>query len=203
MEFIDAKLITTAVKYEQYPPKDLPEIALVGRSNVGKSSLINCLANRKNLARTSSTPGKTATINFYEFGKKFRIVDLPGYGYAKVSQKEREKWAGMIENYLARRENLVLVIQLVDARHKPTADDKTMFDWIKSYNYEPFVVATKLDKLKKSQIDGNLTAIYDDLHLTEDSVLIPFSAENRTGREEVLELIDYVLEPEGENQIED
>ncbi len=198
MEFIDAKLVTTAVKYEQYPPKDLPEIALVGRSNVGKSSLINCLANRKNMARTSSTPGKTATINFYDFGGKFRIVDLPGYGYAKVSQKEREKWAGMIENYLSRRENLVLVIQLVDARHKPTADDRTMFDWIKSYNYEPFVVATKLDKLKKSQIEGNLTTIYDELHLNEESVLIPFSAEDRRGRDEVLELIDYALEPESE-----
>jgi GTP-binding protein len=194
MEFVDIKLLTTAVKYEQYPPCDLPEIALVGRSNVGKSSLINCLANRKNLARTSSTPGKTATINFYEIGGKFRIVDLPGYGYAKVSRQEKEKWAGMIENYLAKRENLVQVIQLVDARHKPTADDKTMFEWICSYNYEPFVVATKLDKLKKSQIEANLTAIYEELNLNEDSVLIPFSSENREGRAEVLELIDYVLE---------
>ena len=202
MEFIDAKLLITAVKYEQYPPKDLPEIALVGRSNVGKSSLINCITNRKNLARTSSTPGKTATINFYEIGGKFRIVDLPGYGYAKVSKQEREKWAAMIENYLAKRENLVQVIQLVDARHKPTADDKTMFDWIKSYNYEPFVVATKLDKLKKSQIEANLTSIYQDLELGEESVLIPFSAESREGRETVLELIEYVLDtqqPENEN----
>lgn len=194
MEFVDIKLLTTAVKYEQYPPCDLPEIALVGRSNVGKSSLINCLANRKNLARTSSTPGKTATINFYEIGGKFRLVDLPGYGYAKVSRQEKEKWAGMIENYLSKRENLVQVIQLVDARHKPTADDKTMFEWICSYNYEPFVVATKLDKLKKSQIESNLTAIYEELNLNEDSVLIPFSSENREGRAEVLELIDYVLE---------
>lgn len=196
MEFVDAKLTATAVKYEQYPPTDLPEIALVGRSNVGKSSLINCLANRKNMARTSSTPGKTATINFYDFGGKFRIVDLPGYGYAKVSQKEREKWAGMIENYLSRRENLALVIQLVDARHKPTTDDKTMFDWIKTYNYEPFVVATKLDKLKKSQVEGNLTKIYEELQLNEESVLIPFSAESRVGREEVLELIEYALTEE-------
>ena len=196
MEFIDAKLLPTAVKYDQYPPTNIPEIALVRRSNVGKSSLINCLANRKNLARTSSTPGKTATINFYDFGGRFRIGDLPGYGYAKVSRQEREKWAGMIENYLSKRENLVLVIQLVDARHKPTADDITMFDWIKSYNYEPFVVATKLDKLKKSQIEGNLTQIYEQLELNEDSVLIPFSAESRQGREDVIELIDYALEPE-------
>lgn len=196
MEFIDARLLITAVKYEQYPPKDLPEIALVGRSNVGKSSLINCLTNRKNLARTSSTPGKTATINFYEIGGKFRIVDLPGYGYAKVSKQEKEKWSGMIENYLSKRENLVQIIQLVDARHKPTADDKIMFDWIKTYNYEPFVVATKLDKLKKSQIEANLTAIYQDLELSEDSVLVPFSSETREGREAVQELIDYVLDTE-------
>lgn len=193
MEFINASLLTTAVKYAQYPPADIPEIALVGRSNVGKSSLINCLANRKNLARTSSTPGKTATINFYDIAGKYRIVDLPGYGYAKVSKQEKEKWAGMIENYLSRRENLVQVIQLVDARHKPTADDIMMFDWIREYNYEPFVVATKLDKLKKSQIEANLTAIYEDLNLGEESVLIPFSSESREGRDEVLELIEYVL----------
>ena len=194
MEFINASLLKTAVKYDQYPPADIPEIALVGRSNVGKSSLINCLANRKNLARTSSTPGKTATINFYDIAGKYRIVDLPGYGYAKVSKQEKEKWAGMIENYLSRRENLAQVIQLVDARHKPTADDIMMFDWIREYNYEPFVVATKLDKLKKSQIEANLTAIYEDLNLGEESVLIPFSSETREGRDEVLELIEYVLD---------
>ena len=193
MEFIDIKLLMTAVKPEQYPDESLPEIALVGRSNVGKSSLINCLANRKNIARTSSTPGKTATINFYEIAGRYRIVDLPGYGYAKVSKQEKEKWADMIEGYLASRSNLVQVIQLVDARHKPTADDKMMFDWIKSYNYEPLVVATKLDKLKKSQVEGNLTAIYEELELGEDSVLIPFSAETRQGRTEVVELIEYVL----------
>ena len=124
------------------------------------------------------------------------LVDLPGYGYAKVSKQEKEKWSGMIENYLSKRENLVQIIQLVDARHKPTADDKIMFDWIKTYNYEPFVVATKLDKLKKSQIEANLTAIYQDLELSEDSVLVPFSSETREGREAVQELIDYVLDTE-------
>lgn len=194
MEFVDIKLLTTAVKLDQYPEATLPEIALVGRSNVGKSSLINCISNRKNLARTSSTPGKTATINFYEVANRYRLVDLPGYGYAKVSKAEKEKWSGMIESYLARRENLVQVIQLVDARHKPTADDKMMFEWIRSYDYEPLVVATKLDKLKKSQIDENLTAIYQELGLNEDSVLIPFSSETREGRDQVLELIEYVLE---------
>lgn len=197
MEFIDIKLLKTAVKPEQYPDSSLPEIALVGRSNVGKSSLINCLANRKNIARTSSTPGKTATINFYEISGKYRIVDLPGYGYAKVSKQEKEKWGEMIEGYLSARSNLVQVVQLVDARHKPTADDKMMFEWIRSYNYEPLVVATKLDKLKKSQVEGNLTAIYEELQLTDESVLIPFSSETREGREQVVELIDYVLEDEG------
>ncbi len=196
MEFVDIKLLMTAVKPEQYPDESLPEIALVGRSNVGKSSLINCLANRKNIARTSSTPGKTATINFYEIAGKYRIVDLPGYGYAKVSKQEKEKWGDMIEGYLSSRGNLVQVIQLVDARHKPTADDKMMFDWIKTYNYEPLVVATKIDKLKKSQLEGNLTAIYDDFGLGDDSVLIPFSSETRAGRDEVMELIEYVLDTE-------
>ncbi len=194
MEFVDAKLLTAAVKYEQYPAADIPEIALVGRSNVGKSSLINCLVNRKNLARTSSTPGKTATVNFYDIAGRYRLVDLPGYGYAKVSKQEKEKWGAMIENYLSRRENLVQVFLLVDARHKPTEDDRIMLDWIRSYNYEPFVIATKLDKLKKSQIEKNLTDIYGELELNEDSVLIPFSAEKRLGRDEVLELLDYVLE---------
>ncbi len=193
MEFIDVKLLTTAVKQEQYPDEALPEIALVGRSNVGKSSLVNCISNRKNFARTSGTPGKTATINFYEIGKRFRLVDLPGYGYAKVSKIEKEKWGEMIEGYLSSRKNLVQVIQLVDARHKPTADDKMMFDWIKSYNFEPLVVATKLDKLKKSQVEASLTAIYEELELNEESVLIPFSSETREGRDDVLELIEYVL----------
>lgn len=194
MEFINAELLKTAVRYDQYPPSDMPEIALVGRSNVGKSSLINCLTNRKNLARTSSTPGKTATINFYSIGDRYRLVDLPGYGYAKRSKEERESWGRMIEGYLAKRENLVRVIQLVDARHKPTADDKMMLDWINNYGYEPLLVATKLDKLKKSQVEKNLTEIYNELELGDDAVLIPFSAETREGRENVLDLIDYILE---------
>ncbi len=187
-------MLVAAVKYEQYPPADMPEIALAGRSNVGKSSLVNTLTNRKNIARTSSTPGKTATINFYEIMGKYRFVDLPGYGYAKVSKEEKKKWGGMIENYLSKRENLKGVFLLVDARHKPTADDKTMFEWIKSYGYEPIVVATKLDKLKKSEIERNLTEIYNFLELDYDSVLIPFSAQTREGRDEVLSAVDMILD---------
>ena len=130
MEFIDIKLLTTAVKYEQYPDESLPEIALVGRSNVGKSSLINCLANRKNIARTSSTPGKTATINFYEIAGRYRIVDLPGYGYAKVSKAEQLKWGKVIETYLHKRESLKLVLLLVDVRHAPGEGDQMMMQWL-------------------------------------------------------------------------
>ncbi len=190
MDFIDANFLATAVKPSQYPDTLIPEIALVGRSNVGKSSLINCLTNRTKLARTSSTPGKTATINFYDIAGRYRLVDLPGYGYAQVSKTEQERWAKMIETYLSDRFNLVQVIQLVDARHKPTKDDITMLNWIRSFGYSPVVVATKLDKLKKSQIEGNLTTIYQMLELDDNSILLPFSAEKRIGREDVLELLE-------------
>ena len=144
MEYIEASLLRTAVKPEQYPDTLIPEIALAGRSNVGKSSLINCLTNRNKLARTSSTPGKTATINFYSIDKdRYRLVDLPGYGYAKVSKTELGKWADMIDTYLSGRYNLVQVIQLVDARHAPSAEDIQMSDWIKHFNYSQIVVATR------------------------------------------------------------
>ena len=192
MEYIDAKFLTTAVKPEQYPDTFVSEIAFVGRSNVGKSSLINCLTNRTKLARTSSSPGKTATINFYEIESKYRLVDLPGYGYAKVSKQEQERWAKMIETYLSDRYNLVQVVQLVDARHKPTRDDITMINWIRSFGYRPIVVATKLDKLKKSQIEANLTQIYETLGLDDNSILFPFSSETREGKEEILEFFTEI-----------
>ncbi len=192
MEYIDAKLLATAVKPSQYPDTLVPEIAFAGRSNVGKSSLINCLTNRTKLARTSSTPGKTATINFYDIAGQYRLVDLPGYGYAKVSKDEQLRWAKMIETYLTNRFNLIQVVQLVDARHKPTQDDITMLNWIRHFGYTPVVVATKLDKLKKSQIENNLTVIYEMLELDDDSILLPFSAEKKTGREDVAELIDLL-----------
>ena len=193
MDFVEVDLLKTAVSFEQYPDTLVPEIALVGRSNVGKSSLINCLTNRNKLARTSSTPGKTATINFYQIQKdRYRIVDLPGYGYAKVSKAEQEKWSAMIDTYLSKRYNLVQVIQLVDARHAPSKDDITMADWIRHYNFNTIVVATN-DKLKKSQIDKNLTEIYNDLQMDNNSILIPFSAEKRTGRNDLIALFDEIL----------
>ena len=190
MEYIDVKLIQTAVRPSQYPDTLLPEVAFVGRSNVGKSSLINCITNRAKLARTSSTPGKTATINFYEVAGQYRLVDLPGYGYAKRSRAEQEAWAKMINTYLSDRYNLVQVVQLVDARHRPTKDDLMMMDWIRQYGYMPLVVATKLDKLKKSQREENLTAIYTELGLDDTALLLPFSAETREGKDEVLEVIE-------------
>lgn len=195
MQYIEAELLKTAVTKQQYPDTLVPEIAFVGRSNVGKSSLINCLTNRTKLARTSSTPGKTATINFYSIDKdRYRLVDLPGYGYAKVSKAELEKWSDMIDSYLADRYNLVQVIQLVDARHAPSKDDITMNNWIRHYNHTPIIIATKIDKLKKSQIDKNLEVIYNDLQLDDNSVLLPFSSEKRTGREELSELICELID---------
>ncbi len=198
MEFIDAKFLTTAVKPEQYPDTFVPEIAFVGRSNVGKSSLINCLTNRNKLARTSSSPGKTATINFYDIAGKYRLVDLPGYGYAKVSKAEQERWTRMIERYLTDRYNLVQVIQLVDARHKPSADDVTMIEWIRQIGYKPIIIATKLDKLKKSQIEANLTEIYTTLQLDDNSILFPFSSETKEGRDEILDFIEDMCSKFGE-----
>ena len=198
MDYIDAKFLTTAVKPEQYPDTFIPEIAFVGRSNVGKSSLINCITNRSKLARTSSSPGKTATINFYEIAGKYRLVDLPGYGYAKVSKAEQERWAKMIDTYLSNRYNLIQVIQLVDSRHKPTRDDITMIDWIRSFGYKPIIIATKLDKLKKSQIEDNLTEIYNTLSLDDESILFPFSSETREGKDEVLDFIEDICSKFGE-----
>ena len=190
MDFINAKLLQTAVKKEQYPDTLVPEVAFVGRSNVGKSSLINCLTNRTKLARTSSSPGKTATINFYDIDGSYRLVDLPGYGYAKVSKAEQQRWASMIDTYLSDRFNLVQVIQLVDARHKPTQDDITMLQWIRHFGYTPVVVATKLDKLKRSQVQKNIKAIKDGLKLRPGSKIIPFSAETKQGKDEIWALMD-------------
>ena len=174
----------------QLPSSDLPEIAFAGRSNVGKSSLINGLMNRKSLARTSAQPGKTQTNNFYNINEAMYLVDLPGYGYAKVSQSEKEKWGKMIERYLHTSKNLKAVFLLIDIRHDPSANDKMMYDWILNNGYEPIIIATKLDKLKRSQVQKNIKAIKEGLKLSKDGIIIPFSAETKQGRDEIWALID-------------
>lgn len=172
------------------PDTGRPEVAFAGKSNVGKSSLINGLMNRKSLARTSAQPGKTQTINFYNVNECMYLVDLPGYGYAKVSQSEKEKWGKMIENYLHTSKNLKAVFLLIDIRHEPSENDKMMYDWILHNGYEPIIIATKLDKLKRSQVQKNLKLIREGLKLRPGTVMIPFSAETKQGREEIWTMID-------------
>ncbi len=193
MDYVEASLLATAVRPDQYPDTFVPEIALAGRSNVGKSSLINCLTNRTKLARTSSSPGKTAVLNFYNIKDKYRLVDLPGYGYAKVSKEERNRWSKMIETYLNNRYNLICVAMLVDSRHAPSSDDITMIKWIRSIGYKPVVIATKTDKVKKSALEKNLTDIYNLLELDDDSVLFPFSSVTKDGKDEISEYIESLI----------
>lgn len=172
------------------PDTGRPEVAFAGKSNVGKSSLINSLVNRKALARTSAQPGKTQTINFYNINESIYLVDLPGYGYAKVPQSEKEKWGKMIERYLHTSKVLKAVFLLVDIRHDPSANDKMMYDWVVHNGYNPIIIATKMDKLKRSQIQKNLKAIKIGLNLRPGSIMIPFSAETKQGRDEIWALID-------------
>lgn len=190
MNLNNVSLTVSAVSPLQYPQNSLPEIALAGRSNVGKSSLINRLLGRKALARTSSSPGKTATINFYDIDGVFNLVDLPGYGYAKVSKAEKEKWGKMIETYLDRRQNLTQVLQLVDMRHKPSGDDIIMLDWIKGNGFKPIVIATKKDKLKKSQHDDAVAVIKETL---KTDIVIPFSSEKGDGFDDVWNILNCIL----------
>ena len=172
------------------PDTGRPEVAFAGKSNVGKSSLINGLMNRKALARTSAQPGKTQTINFYNINEAMYLVDLPGYGYAKVSAAEKEKWGKMIEGYLHNSKELSAVFLLVDIRHKPSANDKQMYDWICHNGYEPVIIATKLDKLKRSQVAKSLKEIRIGLGLPKEGKILPFSAETKQGRDEIWALID-------------
>ena len=172
------------------PDTGRPEVAFAGKSNVGKSSLINSLVNRKALARTSAQPGKTQTINFYNINESIYLVDLPGYGYAKVPQSEKEKWGKMIERYLHTSKVLKAVFLLVDIRHDPSANDKMMYDWVVHNGYNPIIIATKMDKLERSQIQKNLKAIKTGLNLRPGSIMIPFSAETKQGRDEIWALID-------------
>lgn len=201
MNIHNVSLTVSAVSEKQYPDMELPEIAFVGRSNVGKSSLINKLLNRKSLARVSQTPGKTVTINFYNIDDCVHLVDLPGYGYAVRSQTEIKKWGDMIENYLRDREQLIKTVLLVDSRHAPTKDDQMMIEWIRSYDDSGVVVvATKTDKLKKSQIEKNLELIWDTLELGEDDVLVPFSTKNDEGKFTVWDIINMLLAADAQNE---
>ena len=172
------------------PETDRVEIAFAGKSNVGKSSLINALMNRKALARTSATPGKTQTINFYNINDIMYLVDLPGYGYAKVSEREKEQWGKLIERYLNTSKQLKAVFLLIDIRHEPSANDKLMYEWIVAQGYHPIIIATKLDKLKRSQVQKHVKMIKDGLKLLPGTIVIPFSSETKQGREEVWELIE-------------
>ena len=186
-----AELETVCGVTSTLPGHDAPEFAFAGKSNVGKSTLINGLMNRKNLARTSSQPGKTQTINFYRINQEFYFVDLPGYGYAKVSETEKAKWGRMIEKYLATSKTLKVVFLLIDIRHEPGANDKMMYDWICHNGFRPVIIATKLDKIKRSQKDKQLKLIRTTLNC--DSLIIPWSAETKQGREELISLMEEYL----------
>lgn len=172
------------------PENRLPEIAFAGKSNVGKSSLINGLMNRKSYAKTSSTPGKTQTINFYNINEELYLVDLPGYGYAKVSEKEKKEWGRLIERYLHSSKQLKAVFLLIDIRHDPSANDRLMYEWTVSQGYRPIIIATKLDKLKRSQVQKHLKAVRQGLGLPSATTVIPFSAATKQGRDEIWELVE-------------
>lgn len=178
------------------PVNTLPEVAFAGKSNVGKSSLINTLMQRKNLARMSSQPGKTQTINFYNINGELYLVDLPGYGYTKAPEAEKEKWGRMVERYLYESEMLRAVFLLVDIRHAPSENDKQMFEWIAYMGYQAIVIATKADKLKRSQVGKHLRVIRDGLECEEDDVLIPFSSKSKQGLDDVYDLMEQVIENE-------
>ena len=196
MEIKQAEFKTSAVKPTQYPDDGMCEIAFVGRSNVGKSSLINTLTNRRKLVKVSGTPGKTRLINFFTINNKLYFVDLPGYGYAKVSKSEKATWGKMMEQYLINRPELKKVVLLVDCRHKPTGDDVMMYDWIKHYGYEVIVVATKKDKLTKNELQKSSKVIKETLKLGKEDKILFFSSLKKEGKEELLEEIFKGLELE-------
>lgn len=184
MKINSAEIIISAVSPKQYPQDALPEIALAGRSNVGKSSFINKMLNRKNLARTSSKPGKTQTLNFFKINDEFFFVDVPGYGFARVSKTEKEKWGKMIEEYFVGRKELKAVVQLVDLRHPPTKDDKDMYDFLKYYQIPTIIVATKADKISKGQWQKHIKIVKQTMELQEGDTVILFSSETGQGKDE-------------------
>lgn len=193
MEVRNVSLESVGVKLEQYPVTGLPEVAFVGKSNVGKSTLINAMIGRKALARTSSNPGKTRTINFYNVENLMYIVDVPGYGYAKAPKTEIDKWGRMIEEYLEKREQLAAIVMLVDIRHEPGKNDIIMYDWLKHYGYDIIVAATKLDKLNRSQIQKHLSIIKKGLNLAPEDKLVGFSGVTKAGVEELWEILENTL----------
>ncbi len=193
MKIVKSDIEAVAVKPSQYPPENLKEIAFAGRSNVGKSSLLNLLTGRRKLAKVSGSPGKTRTINFYVINDAFRIVDLPGYGYAKVSKSVSQEWGDMIEKYLQQRQNLLKVVQLVDIRHEPSKQDVEMYEYLRYYGLDGIVVATKADKVSKNQIPKQIKQIRQTLKLGKDDIVIPVSALKKTGYEELLDVIEGVL----------
>lgn len=178
------------------PENTKPEVAFAGKSNVGKSSLINALMNRKSLARTSSQPGKTQTINFYNVNDAIYFVDLPGYGYAQANEKVKAQWGKMIEDYLHKSKQLQVVFLLIDIRHKPSENDCIMYDWICDHGYHPVIIATKLDKINRSQVQKQLKLIRETLNVEKGTIMIPFSATTKQGREEIYEILDGILEAE-------
>ncbi len=192
MNVTKAEMIITAGFSSQFPEHEMPEIAFAGKSNVGKSSLLNTMLNRRALARTSSQPGKTQTINFYSVQDTFMFVDLPGYGYAKVSKTDRERWGKLIEGYLEKRPQLKKIVLLIDIRHEVGNNDKMMYDWIKHYHDEVIVVATKMDKIKRSQVQKHLSVIRKGLNLMPEDTLIGFSAETKQGKDELWKCIEEI-----------
>ncbi|RDY26611.1 YihA family ribosome biogenesis GTP-binding protein [Romboutsia weinsteinii] len=197
MKIRSSEIVMSAINKSQYPEEGIPEIALVGRSNVGKSSTVNTLLNRRNFARTSQTPGKTRTINFYLINNEFYFVDLPGYGYAKIAKSEKEKWGKIMERYLEDRDELCAIFLLVDIRHEPTADDKMMYDWIKHFGYNCVVIATKADKISRGQYQKHISIIRKKLQLEKDEKVIPLSSLKKTGVEEVWNEIIKQYEEQG------
>ena len=194
MEVRNVSLAAVGVKMSQYPTDGRVEVAFVGKSNVGKSTLINAMVGRKAIARTSSQPGKTRTINFYDVEGVMYIVDVPGYGYAKAPKTKKKKWGKMIEEYLQKREELKSIVLLIDIRHEPGANDKMMYDWLKHYGYDIIIAATKSDKIKRSQVQKQLSVIRKALNLEKDDVLIPFSGTEKTGVKELWDAIENIVD---------
>jgi len=193
MKVNKAEIVISAVAEAQYPGDNLPEVVLLGRSNVGKSTFVNTLIERRSLARTSQQPGKTQTMNFYQINDLFRFVDMPGYGYAKASKSERDKWGKMIEKYLRQRENVVMIFQLIDSRHEPSEDDLLMYEWLTYYELNPVIIGTKADKISRINQKKSMNQIAKTLNLKNSREVILFSSETKLGKEESWKLIESVL----------